>query len=142
MKKQQSGFTLIELMIVVAIIGILAAIAVPQYQNFMARSQAAESVVLLNGARTTVEDFVVSDGNFVADLDDLKALGVNWSGTYGKISDVDQSEDSGTLTYTIGTSGVNKNIQTETVTLARSNGDWSCATSLKIKYAPKGCASP
>jgi type IV pilus assembly protein PilA len=52
----QKGFTLIELMIVVAIIGILAAIAIPQYQNYIARSQVTEAFTLMNGAKTAIQD--------------------------------------------------------------------------------------
>ncbi|MBO9481665.1 pilin [Salinisphaera sp. G21_0] len=63
MKKQQ-GFTLIELMIVVAIIGILAAVAIPQYQNYIARSQLSEVMVNLSSAKTTIEETVAIDGAF------------------------------------------------------------------------------
>ena len=56
MKSVQKGFTLIELMIVVAIIGILAAIAVPAYQNYIARSQASEAFTLMNGAKVAIQD--------------------------------------------------------------------------------------
>tara|TARA_Y100000588_G_scaffold4793_1_gene5941 strand:+ start:74 stop:532 length:459 start_codon:yes stop_codon:yes gene_type:complete len=62
MKKIQSGFTLIELMIVVAIIGILAAIAIPQYQNYVARAQVSEALVLASGAKTGVSEYISTNG--------------------------------------------------------------------------------
>ena len=123
--KTQKGFTLIELMIVVAIIGILAAIAIPQYQNYVARAQFSEAPTLLGGARVAVEEFYVSNGSFPNDLDDL---GVRTEGEYGTI-DVDENEN--TLTYTFETDGVNDNLSGNTVVFTRdSDDDWVCTTGI------------
>ena len=64
MKKTQQGFTLIELMIVVAIIGILAAIALPAYQDYTSRAKVGEPVGLLDGLKTDVHDYYTDKGTF------------------------------------------------------------------------------
>lgn len=64
MKKMQKGFTLIELMIVVAIIAILAAIAIPAYQDYLIRTQVSEGAVLTDGAKTAVAEYYSNHGAF------------------------------------------------------------------------------
>ena len=64
MKAVQKGFTLIELMIVVAIIGILAAIAIPAYQNYLIRSQVTEGLSLADGWKTSIAEYYAQNGSF------------------------------------------------------------------------------
>jgi type IV pilus assembly protein PilA len=66
MKAVQKGFTLIELMIVVAIIGILAAIAIPAYQNYTIRAQVTEGLNLADGWKTSISEFYAQNGTFPA----------------------------------------------------------------------------
>jgi type IV pilus assembly protein PilA len=81
MKKLQQGFTLIELMIVVAIIGILAAIALPAYNDYTIRAKVSELLLGASGARTAITEKFQTEGG------DLTQAGVNVTvGTYGKIT--------------------------------------------------------
>jgi type IV pilus assembly protein PilA len=129
---------------VVAIIGILAAIALPQYQNFMARSQASESVVLLDGARTTIEDEAVAKGLFLTTGAKLTSAGINRTGKYGTITGVaaTPTDSAGTVVYKFATTGINEKLKTKSVWYTRTNtGTWSCSTELTTEYAPKGCTA-
>ena len=83
MKKIQSGFTLIELMIVVAIIGILAAIAIPQYQNYVARAQVSEALSLASGGKVALAEYFNTNGTFPANNSDAgMAAAADISGKY------------------------------------------------------------
>src|SRR5690349_15601357 len=81
MKKLGEGFTLIELMIVVAIIGIIASVAMPAYQDYLARAQASEAVSLLSGAKIPISEFIYDKGA-VPDATEFADLVPTRSGKY------------------------------------------------------------
>ena len=139
MQKIQKGFTLIELMIVVAIIGILAAIAIPAYNDYTARAQVSEAISLLGGLKTPVSEFYHDKGAFPASLASLGT--VTDSGKYtGSIA------ISGlVITATMKATGVNSKIQSKTVQIAFSTttNQWTCtagaANPLNAEHLPNAC---
>ena len=147
-KIMKKGFTLIELMIVVAIIGILAAIALPAYQDYVARTQVSEAMTLASGQKTAVTETWANTGNLPANNSEAGvAPSTDIKGKY--VSSV-AIATGGVITATMKTSGVAKPVQggalvlTPTVPTASNATDggsvvWSCSSGLQPRYLPAAC---
>jgi len=140
----QKGFTLIELMIVVAIIGVLAAIAIPQYQNYVAKSQYSR-VVGESGALRTAVELCLNENIATADCETGSTDSNLLSGTSPDrkpVITIDNAAGTATIVATFGanasavlTSGTAKKI-----TWTRSAaGNWTCASDAAKKYSTTGC---
>ena len=131
------GFTLIELMIVVAIIGILAAVAIPAYQDYIARAQVTEAIGLMGGAKTPIEENVGSNGTFPTTL---TSYGIRTAGKY--VSGMTSVASTQTVTATMNATGVNSGIASSTITnvFNSTSGVWRCTGgNILNRYRPGTC---
>jgi type IV pilus assembly protein PilA len=164
LKQIQKGFTLIELMIVVAIIGILAAIAIPAYQDYTIRSQVTEGLNLGGAVKVAVAEFFANTGAWPVDLTTATTgLGFTAKPSGKYVSQVDVATGTIRITYSAaGNFQANKVIDTLELDLRPSLGNnldvvWQCgkhavagttqpatpaavdATSIKDRYLPQNC---
>lgn len=147
MNTAQKGFTLIELMIVVAIIGILAAIAIPQYQNYISKSQVTR-VIGETGSIRTLVDLCLSDGNecdFAVPASSL--LGAKTMPTGGGTNQptltFNMETGAGTIAATFGDSAAGA-LASKSITWTRAastdGGAWTCKSgTIDAKFAPSSC---
>ncbi|MBA55749.1 MAG: pilin [Pseudomonadales bacterium] len=148
-KNSAHGFTLIELMIVVAILGILAAIAIPQYQDYIARTQVGRAVSELGQYRVTVEERLIrGDYNIVNGDLNYVVSNITTGADATDIADFSGGDGSGFISVTLGRDA-STGIANTVVTMNRTvDGSWDCiingatATAWKTSYLPTGCEEP
>lgn len=148
MQMAQKGFTLIELMIVVAIIGILAAVALPAYQDYTARAQVSEGFTMTSGQKTTIAEYAQTNGVYptTATTPPVADLAVT-----GKYASSAVTTATGVITITMAAAGVAaSNVAGKTFTLTPpvltgtppTSFQFVCnAGTIDLKYLPKTCAA-
>lgn len=153
MKAIQKGFTLIELMIVIAIIGILAVIALPAYQDYTARAQVSEAFSLAEGQKAAVIEYFADKGAYPTSNE---AAGVAASSKItGKYVDSVAIGGNGVITATMKSSNVNSALTSKTLTLTPATSavaasaanaaanpgsfTWTCGGTIDTKYRPAAC---
>ncbi|MRX27405.1 pilin [Kangiella sp. HZ709] len=141
MQKKNQGFTLIELMIVVAIVAILAAVAIPAYQDYLIRAKVTDGLSLASGAKTLISENAASgnalDQGFVAPTATANVTSVGITGATGVI----------TITYTAAASGGTITLTPTAGGAALASGtvpagsvSWACAAgTMATQYLPASC---
>ncbi|OOG95550.1 prepilin-type N-terminal cleavage/methylation domain-containing protein [Neisseria meningitidis] len=132
MNTLQKGFTLIELMIVIAIVGILAAVALPAYQDYTARAQVSEAILLAEGQKSAVTEYYLNHGIWPANNNSAGvATSANIKGKYVEKVEV----KNGVVTATMLSTGVNNEIKGKQLSLwaKRQDGSvkWFCGQPVK-----------
>jgi type IV pilus assembly protein PilA len=137
MKSTQKGFTLIELMIVVAIIGILAAIAIPAYQDYTVRSQVTEGMNLASPVETGIAEYFANTGSFPTAL---SSVGISASPTGKYVSAVGITAGAIVVTYGLQANSniLNQNLTLTPYTDANNDVIWVCG----LHTVPTGASNP
>lgn len=136
MGHKHGGFTLIELMVVVAIIGILSAIAIPAYKDYIVRAKVSEMVNVASGAKSSITEYILTKNSYPSNAD---AAGVTPM-TSPMVSSM--SIDNGVITVS-SSAAVTGDADALQIILTPTNNSgsvaWSCTASGQTKYAPSSC---
>ena len=139
MIRVQRGFTLIELMIVVAIVGILAAIALPAYQDYVVRSKMSEAVAAMAACKTSVQEYFSTNGASMTGVDSKNGCSTTATQYVASLSVATSGAITAATTAAVGASGCSLTL-TPTVTGTEITA-WTGSTNCNNKYVPSNFRS-
>jgi type IV pilus assembly protein PilA len=144
--RKEAGFTLLELMIVVAVIGVLAALAIPAYNDYVKRGQVSEATGLLWGAKSPMAEYYANAKRWPAQPGDvLGTLSGKYTGSIAYLGTPDNAAADMTLMATMASTGVSQELSGTTFLLETTDGGatWTCKSGgpkpINNSYLPTAC---